>query len=195
MTATIAPLASPARPSAPRVLGALGILGSPVFLAQWLAAPSSLKVPDTTTAALLGLLYLAGWACSAVALRHLRATGHGRGGAAILAVQIVGLSLAAGQQIQDALHAHPLGDVVYGVCDAAWPLSHVFMLVVGVAVLRARAWTGWRRWTPLACGLALPAAFVAMAVGGPRAMLPAFAILTAAAFCSLGAAVVTHATS
>ncbi|AHG93786.1 hypothetical protein J421_6251 (plasmid) [Gemmatirosa kalamazoonensis] len=139
MTATIAPFAPSARPSTPRVLGALGILGSPVFLAQWLAAPSSLKVPDTTAAALLGIVYLMGWACSAVALRRLRATGRGRGGAVILAVQLVGLSLAAGQQIQDALHAHPLGDVVYGVCDAAWPLSHLFMLVVGVAVLRARA--------------------------------------------------------
>jgi hypothetical protein len=69
------------------------------------------------------------------------------------------------------------------------------MLVAGVAVLRARVWTGWRRWTPLACGIALPASFLAMAVGGPRAMVPAFAIFTATAFCALGVAVVTRGTS
>jgi hypothetical protein len=172
------------------LLGATGIFGAPAFLVQWLAfgAPAP-DAPQDAVATLVHVVYLAGFASSALALRLLRATGGGRGAAVIAAAQGVGLLLAAAQVLQDAVRARPLGDGFYAATDVAWPLSHLFMLVVGVAVLRARVWTGWRRWTPLACGLALPAAFAAMAVGGRAAMIAAFATATAAAFLALGVAV------
>jgi len=190
-----ATFATPAHESRNSLLGLLAVLAAPVFLVQWLAAAPARELPSDGLTATLGLCYLVGFACSVVALRRDRATGRGAGAAALFAVQLLGLALAAGQQLQDALQRRPLGNTVYGVCDLAWPVSHLLMLVAGVAVLRARVWTGWRRWTPLACGIALPASFLAMAVGGPRAMVPAFAIFTAAAFCALGVAVVTRGTS
>jgi hypothetical protein len=121
-------------------------------------------------------------------MRRLRVTGRGRGSAAIHVALGVGLLLALGQQAQDLVGRHPLGETFYGVCDFAWPASHVLMLVVGAATLRAGAWPGWRRWTPLACGLALPVAFLA-GVRGREAMTGTFSIATAAAFLALGWAV------
>jgi hypothetical protein len=65
------------------------------------------------------------------------------------------------------------------------------MLVVGVAVLRARVLAGWRRWTPLACGLVLPLALVAAAAGGRAAMGWVFLPGTAATFAALAVAAAT----
>ena len=50
------------------------------------------------------------------------------------------------------------------------------LIVVGVAVLRARRWTGWHRFTPLACGLYVP-----------LVMMPSFALPGYAANYAIGA--------
>ncbi|MGZ8412059.1 MAG: hypothetical protein ACXW05_04950 [Gemmatirosa sp.] len=191
MTASVAPLApsTAAGPALHRVLGVVGLLASPAFFLQWLATEGVPK--NDTTATLIGLGYLLGFACSAVGLRRLRVTGRGRGAAALFAIQCVGLLLAAGQQVQDLMGTRPLGDAAYLATDVAWPLSHVFMLVVGVAVLRAGVWRGWRRWTPLACGLVLPLSFLPAAIWGHAAMGVVFCPGTALAFGALGLAIAT----
>jgi hypothetical protein len=191
MTAPSAPLAAPAsRPRAlpaHRVLGVLGMLGAPAFLFM-----SSPPAPTDLRANLLMSAYLVGWACSAVGMRRLRATGRGRGALAIFVIQMLGLALAFCQQPQDQLGRRPLGDAFYSACNIAWPLSHLFMLVVFAAVWRAGVWTGWRRWTPLACGLALPLMFAAAAAAAQVAPPGAvFAAATAVSFLALGLAVST----
>ena len=189
MTAPSAPLVAPvgSRRALPvhRALGALGMLGAPAFL--FMSTPPA---PTDLRANLLMTGYLLGWACSAVGLRRLRATGRGRGALAIFVIQMLGLALAFCQQPQDQLGRRPLGDAFYAATNVAWPLSHLFMLVVFATVWRARVWTDWRRWTPLACGLALPLMFAAAAAGLPS---PAtvFAVGTAASFFALGLAVCT----
>ena len=170
-----------------RVLGALGVLGAFGSLVIGLGGPPA---KTDLRANLLMTAYLAGWACSAVAMRRLRVTGRGRGSAIVFAIQMVALALAACQQPQDQLGRRPLGDAVYMVTDLSWPFSHVFMLVVFVAVWRARVWTGWRRWVPLACGLALPVTFAAAAARFPSPGL-VFALGTALSFAALGIAVAT----
>jgi hypothetical protein len=123
-------------------------------------------------------------------MRRLRATGRGRGARVLFAVQLVGLLLAMTQQPQDQLGRHPLGGAFYTASDLAWPLSHLLMLVVFAAVWRAGVWTGWRRWTPLACGLALPLTFAAAGSGvAPPGLV--FSVATAASFLALGLAVCT----
>jgi hypothetical protein len=186
VTASIAPFPTPAptwRVST-RALGALGMLGALASL-NFVGAP-----PGKTDLAanLLMLAYLGGWACSAVGMRRLRATGRGRGAAAVFAVQMLALALASCQQLQDQAARRPLGDAFYFVTDMAWPFSHVFMVVVFAAVWRAGVWTGWRRWAPLACGLALPLTFAAAAAGVPSPGL-VFCAGTAASFLALGLAV------
>jgi hypothetical protein len=174
-----------------RVLGTIGMLGSPMMLLQGVLSGFQPLAPSRVNA-VLGLLFLAGWTCSAVGLRLLRATGKGFAASAVFAVQLAGLALAALQQVQDFIYAGATPDTLfYAVCDAAWPLSVVFMIVVGIAVLAARVLEGWRRWTPVACGLALPMLIVAGLAFGPRAGILAFAVHTCAAWALLGAAVRT----
>ena len=175
----------PPSPRSWRVLGLLGMLGAPASLYLW-----SPPAKTDLRANLMMSAYLIGWACSAVAMRRLRVSGRGRGAAAIFAVQILALALAFCQQPQDQLAARPLGDAFYFASDMAWPFSHVFMLVVSAAVARAGVWRGWRRWTPLACGLALPLTFAVAGTGmaSPNAV---FCVGTAASFFALGLAVLT----
>jgi hypothetical protein len=63
------------------------------------------------------------------------------------------------------------------------------MIVVGIFALVARVLDGWRRWTPFACGLALPILVVAGVAFGQRAGILAFGLYTLAAWALLGAAV------
>lgn len=189
MTAPTTHLATPVSRagtlSAHRVLGALGMLGAPAFLFIWQHVEGA-----SLSANLLMTAYLAGWVCSPVGLRRLRATGHGRGAGNVFAVQMLGLALALCQQPQDEFARRPLGDAFYTVCDLAWPFSHVFMLVVFAAVWRTGVWTGWRRWTPLACGLVLPLTIAGAATKlfSPGAL---FNFGTALSFLAFGLAVCT----
>jgi sulfite exporter TauE/SafE len=172
------------------------MLGGPAFAVLAARDLVSGNTPDPTAAPspsanLLMLAYVVGWLCSAAGLRRLRATGRGRGAAVLTAVQLTALTLAAGQNLQDLARARPLGDGFYRVTDVAWPFSHVFMLAVFAAVWRARVWTGWRRWTPLACGLVLPLTFAAVASRGVVDPMYVFAFGTAVAFLAFGLAVAT----
>jgi hypothetical protein len=172
-----------------RHLGTVGIVASPMLLIQAARSGFDSAAPDRTNA-VLGLVFLIGWACSAVGLRRLRATGAGAGGAALLGVQLVGLGLAASQQVQDFVLRSPDTDsALYRIADAAWPLSVMFMLVVGGAALASRRLSGWRRWAPSLCGLALPLLIGTMATAGRQVGIAVFGLYTTAAWALLGAAV------
>jgi hypothetical protein len=168
------------------VLGLVGMLGAPAMLSLTWSQPAKTDL----VANLLMLAYLGAWACSAVGVRRLRATGRGRGAGVLFAIQLCALALAACQLVQDQSGRRPLGDGFYLASDIAWPFSHVFMLVIFAAVWRARVWTGWRRWTPLACGLVLPLMFAAAAAGVPNPRV-VFGVGTAMSFFALGLAVRT----
>ncbi len=199
-TTPVHPTAPAARPVAPaprlpvqRLLGALGMLASPAFVVQWLSfpLPTDFSAPQGAAHSFIDLAYLTGFAASAIGIRRARATGRGRGAAVVFAIQMLGLLLAASQDLQDLAGVRPFGEVAYRVTDAAWPLSHMYMLVVAVAVWRAKVWTGWRRWAPLACGLVVPTMLVAAQFGGRTAMGAVFCPGTFAAFLALGLAVWT----
>jgi hypothetical protein len=63
------------------------------------------------------------------------------------------------------------GSLLFTITDIAWPLGFLFMLVTGTAVIRARRWSGWRRYLPLCCALPLPltmisGGFIGMEIAG-----------------------------
>jgi hypothetical protein len=142
--------------------------------------------------AALGLLFVVGWVISLVAMRRARATGRGAAAAVLFGVQAIGLGLAAMQQIQDFIYSNaPPRTTFYALCDAAWPVSMLLMIVAGIFTAAARILTGWRRWIPLLCGLGLPAMFALMPVlGGQKAVL-FFGAYTFAAWLLLAVAVVS----
>lgn len=173
----------------PRLLGTIGMVCAPMlFLSGFLFALGD--GPAALAASALGMLYLIGWAASAAGMRQLRVAGRLSG--AVFAVQLVGLSLALVFNVLEMAGANP-DTLLFRVTDLAWPVSHLFMLVVGALVLAARVWRGWRKWTPILCGLALPVFFGARPLLGGEVAGFIFGVLTAAAFALLGHAVRTSA--
>lgn len=88
----------------------------------------------------------------------------GRWGAWLAVVGMAGLSLAELVAMRyadwddETANAGLMGSA-YGITVT---LTGLGMLLAGIAALRARRWSGWRRWTPLAVGLA---AFVIVTPG------------------------------
>jgi len=173
-----------------RLLGTIGIVSSPTLLIQGVRSGFDLSTPDRVDAA-LGLVFLVGWACSVTALRVLRATGTGRTGAVLLALQAVGLLLAASQQVQDFMLQQKPDNTLYQIANMAWPVSVLLMLVVGGLTAAAGRFTGWRRWAPLLCGLALPLLLASIAVGRQQIGMILFGVYTTLAWALLGLAVRT----
>ncbi|MGH7597923.1 MAG: hypothetical protein ACREOI_16360 [bacterium] len=150
----------------PRRLGTLGMAGSPMlFLSGWLYGFGTMVSNRVT--ALLGLIFVFGWICSALGIRLLRVTGQGAGGKVLFIIQLTGLLLAASQQVQELIFTHPEANGwVFFVADMAWSLSMLLMLIVGGFILRAGVWRGWRRRPALLCGSALPVSLAVSAITG-----------------------------
>jgi hypothetical protein len=176
-----------------KVLGVLGMVAAPLMLVELLLSRAmGISIGQFGRfEGLLGIIYLAGFLSSVVGMRILRATGKGKVAAALFWIQIAGLLLASCQNVLQ-LFGHPdLNSRFFRIADAAWPCSHIFMIVIFIAALYAKVWTGWRRFTPLWCGLVLPIAILASP--NRRYLAEIFAILSTTAFMLLGFAVRTTA--
>lgn len=181
-----------------RLLGTIGMIMSPMLALGPILFQDQPDQPNHPLETVLGLLFLGGWACSAVGMRLVRATGGGTPGRVVFAVQMIGLLLAAIFNLLELVRFDQQSPL-WAITDAAWPLSVVFMIVVGLLTLRAGIWRGWRRLTPLLCGLSLPLAFAVSAAAGAvvgeaaagPAMLATFGLFTTVAWLLLGYAVRT----
>ena len=76
----------------------------------------------------------------------------------MLLIQLVGLVLAFMFGLLEATGLLGRESIVFNVTDAAWPLSMIWMIVVGVTVIVAKRLSGWQRFDPLLCPLWLPTA-------------------------------------
>ncbi len=174
-----------------RLLGTLGMIGSPMLLLESILYGFQ-RHESGPLVGVLSFVYIVGWLCSIIGLSTLNATGTSRLGRAVLGVQLVGLTLAAAWAIFCIIPISDKDSIFYQVTDAAWPLSHVFMIVVGIAALLAKQLPGWQRFVPLLCGLALPVGVLGGAIGGGLMADITFSVATALAFFLLGYAVRTH---
>jgi hypothetical protein len=180
-----------ARREAPinRILGAAGVLGSPMLLVEGLL--TGFRPAGTTPGtALVELLFLAGCAGTAVGLRRTRAAGDGpfAGLAFLVQVTLIGLAAVWSGWYVLVPGAEPT-NALFQLAAAAWPLSVLFWVVVGALVVRERSWTGWRRFAPLACGITLPAFILASAAAGREVAIPLFSLATTLAGMAAGWAV------
>ena len=188
-------LSAPYRPmSGPRLLGTLGVIAAPMMAAVGFYH-YFVEVPlgqSTQAEGVLGIIYIAGWMCSAAGMRWLGVTGTGTASTVAFVLQMLGLALAAAFSLQEIFRFDMLeGSSLLNVTDAAWPLSHLFMLAIGGLVVKAGIWKGWRRLAPVVCGLALPSFFISMAIGAPAVGFVLFPVLTTIGFSMLGFAVRT----
>jgi hypothetical protein len=135
-----------------RVLGAIALVGSPMLLIEYMLY--GFEQHDTTQlVAAMSLLYIIGWICSMIGMYRLRATGHHLIGRSILVVQVALLVLAALWALLYIPDAMPNQEsIFYQVTDIAWPLSHVFMLITGIAAATTGVFHGCHHAKPNATG-------------------------------------------
>ena len=185
MSSTVSlPVAARGSASTLRSLGLIGMLFAPgilveVSVRQLLSLPND---PPSAISSVLGLLYIVGWMGSMVGFRMMRLTGNGLAARIIFPIQMLGLGLASCQQLIELSGSQTLrNSMFFGICDAAWPLSHLFMLVVGGMVLATGRVHGAWRFAALGCGLALPLGFAARTVSY-GIFLDTFGVLTTLCF-------------
>lgn len=181
-----------------RMLGIVGMALSPMLVLGWMFAAPQFDQPSPSplVTSLCGFLYILGATASATAMRSLRVTGRGKGAAILYFVQMVGLTLAMGFDILE--YAAPqlrATSWLFFVTDLAYPFSHVLMIVVAAAVLKARVWRGWRRVPAFLVGLALPSFFALWSLVGRENASFVFPLLVTTGFFTLGLAVFTTKTN
>jgi hypothetical protein len=179
-----------------RTLGAVGMIFSPMlFLASLFYGEMDKPSPYPLIAGLGGILYLLGAVAAATAMRNMRITGKGKGAAILYVVQMVGLFLAMWFDVLENTVPHLRSTWYFFIADMAYPFSHVLMIIVGAAVVRAGVWRGWRRIPAFLVGLALPS-FIALSIAFGRANGGfIFPLMVTIGFFTLGLAVFTTRTN
>lgn len=147
-----------------KILGTIAMICAPALLVEAIITGDQ---QNPVVIGIASMVFMAGWICSNTVMRRVRAAGTGRWGRSALGVQLVGLVLAFAFGLFEATGLLGRESVVFNITDAAWPLSMLWMLVIGVSVILANQLSGWRRFAPLLCGLWFPIGMVAMiAFGG-----------------------------
>lgn len=121
-----------------------------------------------------------------------KATGSGRGGRVVLAIELILLAMAIGWTIPHLWQANrPHNDLWIQVLDAGWPFSMLGLIAVGVAIARARRWPHAARWLPLVASLLIPLDLALAWLPLEISHVITFAYL-AVAYTLLGLAVIRH---
>ena len=173
-----------------RIFGLLALVGAPMLLLQFLLGTGGMNAEGgerNAWIAMLGVLYVGGWMFGAIGAFRERAYGEGKGSKIVFVLQIVLLSLALMFSVFETFGAtYENGGVLFAVFDAAYPLSHLFMIVVGIFVLRARSWRGFSKFAPFVAGFALPLTLGLMPVFGVKIGVVTFGALTATGLGTIG---------
>jgi hypothetical protein len=140
-----------------RVLGIIAMVCAPAMLVDELLR---LGEENALITGIASMVFMAGWICSNIGMQRMRATGTGSWGQAVLRIQLVGLVLAFMFGFIEATGVLDENDIVFAVTDAAWPLSMLWMVVVGITTVMANRIHGWQRFVPLLCPFWLPIAMV-----------------------------------
>ena len=140
-----------------RMLGTIAMICAPALLVEEILRGGEQNPLITGIA---GMVFMAGWICSNIGMQRMRAAGTGTWGRVVLLIQLVGLVLAFLFGFVEATGLFDENDIVFIVMDAAWPLSMLWMIVVGITVIVAKWLSGWRRFIPVLCPFWLPLALL-----------------------------------
>lgn len=149
-----------------RMLGIIAMICAPALLIEQLLRGGQENALITGIAS---MVFMAGWICSNTGMRRMQAAGAGKWGRAVLLIQLAGLVLAFLFGFFEATSLLGRESTIFNITDAAWPLSMLWMLVVGIAVIRAGRLSGWRRLVPLLCPFWLLVAIVGSIAFGDTA--------------------------
>jgi hypothetical protein len=146
-----------------RILGAIGIIGAPAMLI------ATFIDPEGTMPVVMGItsmIFMLGSFASHIGLWRIAATGTRWWGRVPLAVQIILVSLAFLFGVFEATGIVGEENILFTITDISWPLSMVWMLLVGIAALFARRLPMPQRLVPLICGFSFPSTMVITSVMG-----------------------------
>ena len=149
-----------------RLLGTIAMICAPALLIEGLLLGGQENASITGIAS---MIFMAGWICSNIGMWRMRATGTGKWAYAVLLIQLVGLVLAFIFGFIEATALLDENNVVFILTNAAWPLSMLWMILVGITVIRAKRLSGWQRFVPLLCPFWLVFAIAGSAVFGDAA--------------------------
>lgn len=179
-----------------RVLGGIGMILSPMLVPAFFFAPQlDQPSPHPFLAGLGGVLYIFGAMASATGIRSLRVTGNGKGAGVLYFVQMIGLLLAMCCDILENSAPQLRETTVFFITDMAYPFSHILMIIVAVAVIRAKVWRGWRRIPAFLVGFALPSFIGLSTAFGRENGSFIFPLMVTTGFFLLGLAVFTTKTN
>lgn len=166
------------------------MLGAPfLFLEMW--TNKNGNTFNTSLTGVYDLLYMLGWMCSVTAFWRMRAGGTNNWGKVVFYIQLLFLSLANVANVWVIINPAS-GSIIYRVLDMFWPVSNLWMLAVGITLLRAGLLQGWRRYVVLAVGLWLPVIMgVAVVAGKTEVMFYVCGIYSTVAWTVMGWAVFT----
>ena len=136
-----------------RTFGTLAMVCAPALLVETLITGGR-EMPLVTGIA--SMIFMFGSLCSHIGLWRLAATGKGWWGRAVLGIELGLVSLAFLFGLFEATGTLGEGNIIWALTDIAWPLSMVFMLVVGVTAAVVGRLPVPYRFVPLLCGLAFP---------------------------------------
>ena len=139
-------------------LGTIAMICAPALLIEGLLVRGGENAAITGIAS---MIFMAGWICTNTGMRRMQAAGTGKWERTVLLIQLAGLVLAFLFGFFEATGLLGRDSVIFNVTDAAWPLSMLWMLVVGVTVIAANRLSGWRRVVPILCPL-----WLLLALGG-----------------------------
>jgi hypothetical protein len=146
-----------------RILGTIAMICAPALLIEALIDPID---PNPLTIGIASFVFMLGWLCTNIAMQQMQAIGTGLAAKIVLRVQMVGVTLAMIFGVIEAGQLLPDDNIIFIITDLCWPLSMLFMLVVGIMAIRANRWAGWQRFMPLICGLWLPGSMLIRIIGG-----------------------------
>lgn len=159
------------RETSVRACGAAVMVGAITWAVTWLVAGPPEEGVNQSVEIWGSFAYQLGLVALLAAMRATDATGPSRWGRAVVTGEAVLVALAIAwtlPHLADPNYMSKHDSVLLVVLDAAWPLSMLGLVAVGVAVARAGRWTGALRWLPLAASLLLPVDVVAMVLLGPE---------------------------
>ena len=162
MAAPIASVSSSAQGSLVRegatALGLGSLVGVPIGIATATIAPQ-LATPGSTAFAWSGAVLTLAHVAALFGVAALATSAAARPGwlknlGFTAALAGLGAQVAGEALIRFDMN---LGNSVFTAC---MPLMGVGMILVGIAVIRTAAWSGWRRFVPIACGLYIPVVLI-----------------------------------
>jgi len=139
-----------------KMLGLCGMVAAP-FLTFQLLAGQAADAYNTSLGGFFDLVYMVGWMCSIVGLMRLQAAGFRKNSQLLFYIQLAFLCVANVWNIWVIIDPTNNSTFFY-ILDLFWPLSNVFMLVIGIVIAVKGVLKGWRRYVVLIVGLWLPAA-------------------------------------